>query len=117
MRYAVRNETATSPVPGPHTGPTAPDASNRRADTPTWLDGTMTVTGRNGSSLLAALISARNASAAALPYRAHLARIPTEAIVRRGYDSEVALGIGPTVANGGARQKNRQRRMRRVEQS
>ena len=63
----MTNETATSPVPEPQTEPTAPDASSRRADTPTWFDGTMTVTGASGSSPLAAVISARSASAAFLP--------------------------------------------------
>ena len=39
--------------------------------TPTWLEGTTTVTGASGSAPLAATISARSASAASLPYRTH----------------------------------------------
>jgi hypothetical protein len=63
--------TATSPMPRPLTGPRAPDASSRRAPTPTWLEGTTTVTGARGSPALAAAMEARSACAASPPYRTH----------------------------------------------
>ena len=67
----MTNVTAMRPGPAPHTGPAAPDASSRRVDTPTWLDGTTTVTGVSGSDPLRRAISARSAAAASVPYRTH----------------------------------------------
>ncbi|WP_421118528.1 hypothetical protein ACE2AJ_14245 [Aquihabitans daechungensis] len=40
-------------------------------DTPTWFDGTTTVTGASGSSALMREISTRSAAAASVPYRTH----------------------------------------------
>ena len=60
---------ADEPGPAPHTVPTDPEASRRRVDTPTWLDGTTTVTGASGSAPLIREISTRSAVAASVPYR------------------------------------------------
>ena len=67
-RYGVRKLTPIRPTPDPpHTGPRRPDASSRRADTPTWFDGTTTVTGARGSSRLAAAMAAASATDASVP--------------------------------------------------
>ena len=63
----VKKLTPMTPVPTGDTGPSSPDASRRRAATPTELPGTTTVTGASGDVAFARAISARNASAAARP--------------------------------------------------
>jgi hypothetical protein len=56
------------------------------AATPTWLEGTTTVTGASGSSPLAVAIAPRSAAAASRPYRVHSTRRAMREIVRRGCD-------------------------------
>ncbi len=82
----VRNATPITPAPLAETGPSSPDASNRRAATPTELPGTITVTGASGEPALARAISARNASAAACPYGVATTRTGIRGIVRPGCD-------------------------------
>ncbi len=50
-RYTVRNVTPTTPRPAPVTAPSSPDASRRRAETPTEFVGTTTVTGASASAV------------------------------------------------------------------
>ncbi len=83
-RYGVTNVTATSPRPRAHVGPNAPEASSRLVATPTWFDGTTTVTGVSGSSPLMAAIVVRRASAAARPYGTQSTWMVTRVMVRRG---------------------------------
>ena len=66
--------TAAMPTPDPATGPSAPEASSRRLATPTWLDGTTTVTGARGSPPLASATASWSASAAGGPYSVHTTR-------------------------------------------
>ena len=78
----MRNVTPISPEPAGETGPSSPDASSRRAATPTELPGTTTVTGASGDSCFARAISARSASAAARPYGVETTRSGHGGIVR-----------------------------------
>ena len=80
-RYGVMNDTATRPTPPALAAPKPPDASSRRVATPTWFDGTTTVTGASGSVALAATMWVRKASTAARPYGTHSTRRPITSIV------------------------------------
>ena len=66
-RYVVTKVTAASPTPVPATGPSTPEASSRLDATPTWFDGTTTVTGASGSPALASVTAPRSAWAASCP--------------------------------------------------
>ena len=76
------NDTATRPTPPALAAPKLPDASSRRVATPTWFDGTTTVTGASGSVALAATMCVRKPSTAARPYGTHSTRRPITSIVR-----------------------------------
>ena len=67
-----------SPRPFGTTGPSSPDASNRRAATPTELVGTTTVTGASGSACLASATALRSVRDAARPYALGTTVIATE---------------------------------------
>ena len=64
----MRNVTPTTPRPTSVTDPSSPDASRRRAETPTEFVGTTTVTGARTSARFARATASRNARDAALPY-------------------------------------------------
>ena len=84
-----------TPAPNGDTAPSSPDASSRRAATPTELPGTTTVTGASGDAAFARAISARNASAAARPYGLATTRTGTRRIVRPGCDTDGRRGAQP----------------------
>ena len=73
-RYVVTKVTAASPMPEPAIEPRVPAASSRRDATPTWFDGTTTVTGASGSPALAAATASWSARAASRPYPVHTMR-------------------------------------------
>ena len=67
----MRKLTAARPVPPAVIGPSAPEASSRRLATPTWFEGTTTVTGASGSPALELVMARWSASAAGRPYATH----------------------------------------------
>src|SRR5438477_633763 len=67
-RYTVRNVTPTTPRPIGVTAPSSPDASPRRAETPTEFVGTTTVTGASASDRFARATASRKACDAGRPY-------------------------------------------------
>ena len=99
IRKMVRNDTAANPLPRPQSGPSSPEASSRLAATPTWLDGTTTLTGARGSPALALRMAALRDCAAGRPNGTHSKRSVT---ARPGPGARARAGgphLGATLAS------------------